>query len=405
MRICMISTFYPPYNFGGDGRSTQRLANALAERGHQVEVIYLPGVYRMLAGAEPQQPFYEHKNVILHAVEAGFETASLVLSQQLGWPVAKSNRIQSILARGFDVIHYHNISLFGPNVLTYGQAPVKLYTFHEYWLICPTHMLYRYNNVACEKPRFCSLCTLAQKRPPQLWRYTRKLKKALQHVDAFITPSDFTRHKHLQAGLDRPIEKIANFINAFVPDMTVPEQAQGEPYFLYVGNLNPVKGLQNLIPVFEHFTRAKLIIAVEGSPRADLVKEVAQSDHIVMLHDYSEQLLNRLYQHATALLVPSMAFEISSQVVMEAAARRTPVIAKNIGSVAEFARDSGAGLTYEHEQQLPAIMDRMLDHASYREGFAEPGFQTYQQQWTAEAYLQRYFALIETIKDKQSANG
>jgi hypothetical protein len=48
--------------------------------------------------------------------------------------------ILQILETGFDVIHYHNISLVGgPTILAYGQG-IKLYTMHEYWLVCPTHV-------------------------------------------------------------------------------------------------------------------------------------------------------------------------------------------------------------------------------------------------------------------------
>jgi len=36
MRFCMICTFYPPYNFGGDGIFVHRLSNALAAAGHRV---------------------------------------------------------------------------------------------------------------------------------------------------------------------------------------------------------------------------------------------------------------------------------------------------------------------------------------------------------------------------------
>src|SRR6185312_9111335 len=32
LRICMLTTFYPPYNFGGDGIGVQRLAAAFARR-------------------------------------------------------------------------------------------------------------------------------------------------------------------------------------------------------------------------------------------------------------------------------------------------------------------------------------------------------------------------------------
>ena len=48
LRLCMVTTFYPPFNFGGDGITVQRLANALAERGHEVEVVHCVDAFDML---------------------------------------------------------------------------------------------------------------------------------------------------------------------------------------------------------------------------------------------------------------------------------------------------------------------------------------------------------------------
>ena len=49
LRFCVVTTFYPPYNFGGDGIYAHRLANALARRGHRVSVIHSPSAYELLA--------------------------------------------------------------------------------------------------------------------------------------------------------------------------------------------------------------------------------------------------------------------------------------------------------------------------------------------------------------------
>ena len=43
LRIAMLTTFYPPYNFGGDGIGVQRLATALVRRGCEVTVIHDQG--------------------------------------------------------------------------------------------------------------------------------------------------------------------------------------------------------------------------------------------------------------------------------------------------------------------------------------------------------------------------
>lgn len=159
-RFCMITTFYPPYNFGGDGISVRRLANALARQGHHVEVIHCIDAYRVLAGSEPPGVYDDHPNVIVHGLRSRFGSLSPLLTQQTGIPFFKAKRIAQILEKGFDVIHFHNISLVGgPGILKYGRA-VKLYSIRDYWMICPTHILFRYNATACTR-RDCFLCTLA----------------------------------------------------------------------------------------------------------------------------------------------------------------------------------------------------------------------------------------------------
>ncbi len=40
MRFCFVVTYYPPYNFGGDGVHTRRLAEALVRKGHE-DVAYI----------------------------------------------------------------------------------------------------------------------------------------------------------------------------------------------------------------------------------------------------------------------------------------------------------------------------------------------------------------------------
>jgi len=40
LRVALVTTFYPPCNFGGDGRYVRSFAHALARAGCEVEVIY-----------------------------------------------------------------------------------------------------------------------------------------------------------------------------------------------------------------------------------------------------------------------------------------------------------------------------------------------------------------------------
>ena len=65
--FAMVTTFYPPQNFGGDGMYVYRLSNELARRGHQVTVIHCADAFDAMRG-QPAGEFANHPNVtVAHA--------------------------------------------------------------------------------------------------------------------------------------------------------------------------------------------------------------------------------------------------------------------------------------------------------------------------------------------------
>jgi glycosyltransferase involved in cell wall biosynthesis len=403
LRFCMIATFYPPYNFGGDGIFVHRLSNELARRGHRVDVIHCKDAYRLVAGREPSGGYDNHPNVTVHGLESPFGFLSPLATQQTGFPFFKSAEIRRLLEQDFDVIHYHNISLLGPKVLEYGRG-VKLYTMHEYWLVCPTHVLFRFNRAACIEPH-CFLCTLTYKRPPQWWRYFGLLNAAAKHVDSFIAPSRFSKEKHQQMGFTPPIVHLAPFIPADDDPRPAADDfgASGaRPYFLFVGRLEKLKGLQTLIPIFQRYGKAELRIAGSGSYERELWRLAGGSDNIHFLGHVAEHQLRRLYRQAVAVIMPSICFETFGQVIIEAFSQKTPAIVRNLGAMPEPIQESGGGFIYNTDAELIDAMDALLMDGSRRSTMGLGGYQAYLRNWTTEAHMQRYFDLIEEITEAKA---
>jgi glycosyltransferase involved in cell wall biosynthesis len=397
----MITTFYPPYNFGGDGIFVQRLANELARRGHRASVIHCIDAYRLLARGKPPGGYQDHPNVTVHGLKSRFGLLSPLATQQTGLPLFKLARVRKILEEGFDVIHYHNISLMGgPKLLEYGEA-IKLYTMHDYWLVCPTHVLFRFNRAICIQPH-CFLCTLVHKRPPQWWRYSGLLKRTVKHVDAFIAPSKFTKDIHLQRGINIPILNIPSFVPAAKVVST--DQALEKPYFLFVGRLEKLKGLHTLIPIFRHYRKVRLLIVGKGSYETRLRQLTEGSDNIHFLGYLPNHQLQPLYRKAIALIVPSICFENLPLVIIEAFQEQTPVIVRNLGGMPELVRVSEGGIIYDTEEELLAGMDQLVSSPSLRHDMGLRGYHAYLRNWTAEAYLERYFRLISEIQRKGRGN-
>ncbi len=399
LRFCMITTFYPPYNFGGDGIFVHRLSNELAKRGHKVDVIHCIDAYR-LASKEPTKTYEDHPNVTVHGLKSRFGALSPLATQQTGYPLFKSERIRKILEKGFDVIHYHNISLVGgPKIYEYGQG-IKLHTMHEYWLVCPTHVLFRFNRAPCTRPH-CALCSLTYKRPPQWWRYFGLLETAVKHVDAFIAPSRFSKDIHHQMGLKAPIVHLPNFIPSAEHARLTSEEPPGEvpqdPSFLFVGRLEKIKGLQTLIPVFRDYRKAKLLIAGSGSYGSHLQHLAQGCPNIKFLGHLSKPQLQALYRNVRAVIVPSLCHEVFPLVILEAFGQKTPAIVRNLGGMPEIIEESGGGLVYDTNEELVAALDRLTVDSSYQRELGLAAHSAFQKKWTTEAHLQSYFGLIHEL--------
>lgn len=401
LRFCMVTTFYPPYNFGGDGIFVRRLANELAQRGHQVEVVHCLDTYRLLSGSRASVPYDDHPNIKVRGLRSVLGPVSPLLTHQTGAPLLKTRELRRILGRGFDVIHFHNLSLVGgPTALQIGDA-IKLYTIHEYWLVCPTHILFRMNRAPCQRRR-CVLCSLAYRRPPQLWRHLGVVQRMAHHVDAFISPDRFSPEMHRKMGLDIDFTYLPHFVPPAQPEERAPEDFEAElrqrPYFLFVGRLEKLKGLQTILPVFRRYPRAELRIAGDGGYLPKLRRLAAGAPNIHFMGFQSGAQLQALYRNAVAVVVPSLNYEVAPPLVaMEGFAQGTPTLVQDLGSMPEVVEDSGGGFVFGDEASLIAAMDRLLDEPGLRDQLGARGLEACQTQWSPATHLQGYFDIIEGI--------
>jgi glycosyltransferase involved in cell wall biosynthesis len=407
LRFCMITTFYPPYHFGGDGILVHHLSNELARRGHEVEVIHSIDAYRLFIKGDGTDPLTQHPNVKVHGLRSGFGPISPLATQQTGLPVFTGRPIRRILQRGFDVVHFHNVSLMGgPGVLALGNA-CKLYTMHEYWLECPTHLLYRFNRAPCTR-RHCFTCTLTHKRPPQLWRYTPLLARATRHVDMFLAPSRFMERRFAASGFGRPVRYLPNFAPALGDG---PQAANGTtgrddraPYFLYVGRLEKIKGVQTVLPLFRSGNAGKLVIAGTGAYEGTLRRMAGDSEYIHFLGEVPHADLDPWYRNAVALLLPSLWFEVFPLVILEAFRSGTPVICRNLGSPPDIVRESGGGLLYEDDGELLRHMRNLLADPEMGRRLGRTGFDAWRSKWTPDAHIAQYLEIVQSAQ-ATPANG
>jgi glycosyltransferase involved in cell wall biosynthesis len=403
LKICLATTFYPPFNFGGDGIFVYRLSNVLAQQGHKVHVIHDVDAFNMFADHPSENSYPHHENVTLHPLKEGrLGSIDLLMTHQLGRPILKSKQVKSILeGSDFDVIHFHNVSLLGgPDVLTYGEA-IKFCTLHDDWFVCAMHVLWRFDREPCSK-RTCLACTLRGRRPPQLWRYTGRLKHTVQHVDAFIGPSKFVKDIHQAHGFPAPIRHIPHF----VPQTELEEAEKlyrqklppDRPYFLFVGRLEKIKGVQVLLEVFRHYREADLLIAGTGSYRDQLVEFAKGLPHIHFLGLLDHEQLRSLYGQAIATLIPSICYETFGWPVVESFSMRTPVIAHDLSAPAEMVLAADGGLVYKTKEELLAAIETLHRQPKLQSQLGEKGYQSVLENYTEEHHLNSYYDLIDEVE-------
>ncbi|HEV8722556.1 MAG TPA: glycosyltransferase family 4 protein [Candidatus Binatia bacterium] len=401
LKFLHLTTFYPPYSFGGDAMYIYRLAHALGDAGHHVDVVHCVDAYHLLHPAEPQMSFADHPHVIRHELRSGYGWLSPLLTQQTGRSYLKRKAIRALLnSKKYDVVHYHNISLLGPEIMTLQPergCVVKMYTTHEHWLICPTHVLWKFNRRPCEKPE-CLRCTILAKRPPQIWRYNGMLARASQHIDQFVSPSRFTAQMHAERGFPQPVEHLPYFIDRVDDDWKVPgPRPQQNPYFLFVGRLEAIKGLQTVIELWKKVERFELLIAGTGTYERTLRAQAGSNRRIKFLGAISQRDLGALYFHALACIVPSITYETFGMVNIESFARKTPVIARDLGALPEVIADSNGGFVYRTQEELLAAIQRIAASPALRSRLGENGYAAFIKSWSKEAHMELYFDLLEKI--------
>jgi glycosyltransferase involved in cell wall biosynthesis len=398
MRFCMVGTYYPPYHFGGDAVFVQSLARALVARGHQVEVVHCEDAYRLGAGAaRPVEA--EDDGITVHRLRSPFGALSSLITHQISSPGLKAPALRRIFERDFDVVNFHNISLIGGlGILAMSQAAVNVYTLHEHWLLCPTHIFWKNGKQACDKPQ-CIPCCLRSGIPPQLWRNHGFVRKSLQHVDALLSPSVYTARRHEEADLGRPIHVLPTY--SAVRSGDDQNGAPERPRFVYVGRVTASKGVHVLAGQFATMPQYDLDIFGNGDLLDDLTRQHVACPSIRFRGPIDHPQVARCYLNATAMILPSIAPEVFPLCVLEAFACGTPVIVSDAGGNREAVDYSGAGLVYRTDAELRNAAITLAEQDQLRNSFAARARRAYEEFYCEDRYMTDYLALIDDIRARK----
>ena len=168
---------------------------------------------------------------------------------------------------------------------------------------------------------------------------------------------------------------------------------------MFVGRLAAEKGLETLLTAWQHLGGSLPLKIVGNGPMAAAVQEAAAKDpSIQWLGNLPLETVYTLVGEAAVLVLPSQCYENFPRVVIEAFAKGTPVIASNLGAMAEIVDDGRTGLHFKAgnpadlAEKLRSVLADPLKLARMRKAAR----QDFDQYFTADVNHKSLMAIYET---------
>lgn len=350
MRIVIVNTRH--YRGGGDSTYAFNLAALLRGRGHEVSFFAMQDERNL---PDPNSDLFvspidfrelnRKKNPVsgvrvltrsIYSAEAGRKFAQLL------------ERVQP------DVVHLQNIHAhITPAVIFEAKkrgVPV-VWTLHDHKLVCPnSHCLIDASGEICEACRGgryvqavlkrCKKGSLLASAMASLEAYAHRLLRVREQVDAFLCPSQFLRGRLLENGFEAAR---VHHLPLFIPDEMMGSQAENQGYFLFLGKLEPLKGIFPLLEAARRTPQVRIRLAggVEEPLRSRLAELLPANVEYVGRVD--GQALADLRRNAIGLLCPSLCYENQPFSILELFACGKPVIASDLGGMVELVGDDRRG--------------------------------------------------------------
>ena len=303
-----------------------------------------------------------------------------------------------------DVVHVHNLyPLISPSLLVTCRrlnVPVVM-TCHNYRLMCPT-AFHLNNGGVCE--RCCGgreyWCILKNCRGNIFESVAYALRNAVaqkfrlfkDNVTFFIAPTEFLKARLVDAGFrDQHIADLPYPVP--IPDSGI--EAAGGQYIAYAGRISPEKGIDTLLAAAARLPEVPVRIAGDGPIRRQLFEKAPKNARSLGLLD-RPQMWN-FYRKARFLLVPSVWFEVSPMVILEAMSHGLPVIASRIGGLAELVEDGVTGFLFEpgNVEDLADKMKLLWENPDLCRQMGEAGREKAIREYSEDVYYKRLMAVYK----------
>jgi len=424
LKILYVVHGFPPDTWAGTEVYTLNLAREMRALGHDVVVMTrAPAKVAVAEGGPADFSVHEDTFEDLRVLRMTNRLAHRRLSDGYRDERAEAAFRRVLALEIPDVVHFQHLIHLGAGLVEVAKEEgfPTLLTIHDYWALCARVQLIRPDGVRCEENQGagCFLCVkekhydkigaariagsvlgpvaelaagLAGKDDfKQLMDRHEFVPAAYAAADLRVSPSRFLRRKYVEtAGFDpHTLIYSANGMRTdHVRAVAKKPDPAGRMRFGFVGSLVWYKGGATMLEAMRRLAGKPCTLNVFGDfkPESDAhhaeLKAHAGSN-VVFRGRFDNAKLAEVYAEIDVLIVPSVWFENAPITIHESHMLGTPVVASNIGGMAEFVRDGVDGLHFQvgDADDLARTLTRFLD---------EP---------TLISQLSRDFLAVKTIQE------
>lgn len=204
------------------------------------------------------------------------------------------------------------------------------------------------------------------------------LREALAEVEVAIGPSNFLLEVYRNKGFRAKSMRFLRQGLTHLPSLPVKKSPSRKLRLGYIGQISPHKGVQVLIEAYAklisdaqgqggnalHQTQLKLYGDTSQFPDFYRALQRQVKGDVQFMGPFDHNQLDRVYEEIDVLIVPSIWYENSPNVILEAFAYQTPVLASRLGGMAELVADRQTGLLFapgnssDLAQKLKMLLDQ-----------------------------------------------
>lgn len=319
----------------------------------------------------------EHGHKVVMYTRHNNEIKNMTLVQKIWLPFCTIFNFRTykevkkiIKEQNIDIVHVHNtLNIISPAVY-YAARKCKtpvVQTIHNFRLLCPGATFYRDGHICedcVEKGLLCAVmhkCYRESRLQTLLCVISTKIHRMLGIYGKinYICLTEFNKNKILK------LKKVKNYRVFVKPNYVESERVvipygQREDFFIYVGRLDKLKGIDILFETWKTMKEnsPQLLVAGTGPMEEwcrDYIK-VNKLQNITMLGFVHNAEVKELIGKAKGLVLPTRWYEGFPMTIAEAFSMGTPVLGSNIGNV--------GGILSEIDKTLCFVVD---DKESIRE--------------------------------------